>query len=60
MVKAQPKVFMLICTRRLLEPRAISSVMIMAASQPISLPPYSSGITVPNRPSSAMGLTTSS
>lgn len=38
----------------------ISSVTIMAASQPISSPPYSSGMTVPKKPSSAMGLMTSS
>jgi hypothetical protein len=49
------QVCMLICTRRELETRAISSVTIMAASQPISSPSYSSGITVPKKPSSPMG-----
>jgi len=51
---------MLIWTRSELEARAISSVIIAAASQPMLFPPYSSGITVPNRPSSPIGLTTSS
>jgi hypothetical protein len=51
---------MLIWTRSELDARAISSVMIIAASQPIPFPPYSSGITVPNRPSSPIGLTASS
>jgi len=50
---------MFTCTRRALEARAISSVMIIAASQPISLPPYCSGITVPKKPSSPMGFTAS-
>jgi len=50
---------MLTCTRSALEARAISSVMIIAASQPISLPPYSSGMTVPKKPSSPIGLTAS-
>src|SRR5450759_4847415 len=51
---------MFTCTRSELEARAISSVMIAAASHPMLLPPYSSGITVPNRPSSPIGFTTSS
>jgi hypothetical protein len=55
MVKAQPRVCILICTRRELETRAISSVTIMAASQPMSSPSYFSGITVPKKPSSPMG-----
>jgi hypothetical protein len=50
---------MLTCTRRALEARAISSVMMMAASHPISLPPYCSGMTVPKNPSSPIGLTAS-
>src|SRR5262245_8723024 len=59
MGNAQPTVSMLICTRSALQARAISSLTIMVASQPMSLPPYSSGMTVPRNPSSAMGLTTS-
>ena len=60
MVYAQPSVCMFICTLNELEPLAISSVRIMAASQPISFPPYSSGITVPKKPSSPIGFITSS
>ena len=59
-VKAQPSACMLTCTRRELDAYAISSVMNIAASHPIILPPYSSGITVPNNPNSAIGFTTSS
>src|SRR3990172_11033684 len=40
---AQPSVSMLIWTRRELPARAISSDTIMAASQPMLFPPYSSG-----------------
>jgi hypothetical protein len=51
---------MLTCTRNELAARAISSVTIMAASQPMSSPSYSSGITVPKKPSSPMGRIASS
>ncbi len=47
---------MLICTRSELEARAISSLTIMAARNPMPSPSYSSGITVPKKPSSPMGL----
>ena len=58
-VYAHPISCMFTCTRSELDARAISSVMIAAASHPMLFPPYSSGITVPNSPSSPIGFTTS-
>jgi hypothetical protein len=45
-----PEVCMLKATRSELDARAISSVAMAKASQPIPVPPYSSGMIAPNRP----------
>jgi len=55
-VYPQPSTCMFTCTLKDDDAFAISSVTIMAASHPILSPPYSSGITVPKKPSSPIGL----